>query len=240
MIIDSVDDFKGVARNLAFSFALYSGQMCTAPQNVYVPRDGIKTADGHMSFDEVAAGLAQAVDKLTADPAKAVELTGAIQSTATLQRIDEARGLGMPVLSDSRRLAHPDFGDAQVQTPLLLQADAGNGAILREWFGPIVFVVATDSTDHSIQLARQTVLDHGALTLSAYTTDDAVARQVQKAAEQSGVSLSLNLTGPVFVNQTAAFSDFHGTGANPAANAALCDSAYVSNRFRVVQTRWHA
>ncbi len=240
VIIDSVDDFKGVARNLAFSFALYSGQMCTAPQNVYVPRDGIKTADGHMSFDEVAAGLAQAVDKLTADPAKAVELTGAIQSTATLQRIDEARGLGMPVLSDSRRLAHPEFGDAQVQTPLLLQADAGNGAILREWFGPIVFVVATDSTDHSIQLARQTVLDHGALTLSAYTTDDAVARQVQKAAEQSGVSLSLNLTGPVFVNQTAAFSDFHGTGANPAANAALCDSAYVSNRFRVVQTRWHA
>src|SRR5690606_14064760 len=100
-IIDSVDDFKGVARILAFAFALYSGQMSTAPQNVYVPRDGIKTADGHMSFDEVAAGLAQAVDKLTADPAKAVELTGAIQSTATLHRIDEARGLGMPVLSDS-------------------------------------------------------------------------------------------------------------------------------------------
>src|SRR5690606_1526667 len=73
VIIDSVDDFKSVARNLAFSFALYSGQMCTAPQNVYVPRGGIKTADGHMSFDEVAAGLAQAVEKLTADPAKAVE-----------------------------------------------------------------------------------------------------------------------------------------------------------------------
>ncbi|PLC54930.1 phenylacetic acid degradation protein PaaN [Pollutimonas nitritireducens] len=240
VIIDSVDDFKGVARNLAFSFSLYSGQMCTAPQNVYVPRDGIKTAEGHMTFDEVAAGLAQAVDKLTADPAKAVELTGAIQSTATLHRIDEARGLGMPVLSDSRRLDHPQFRDAQVQTPLLLKADAGNAAILREWFGPIVFIVATDSTEQSIELARQTVIDHGALTLSAYTTDDGVARQVQKAAEQSGVSLSLNLTGPVFVNQTAAFSDFHGTGANPAANAALSDSAYVANRFRVVQTRWHA
>ena len=53
----------------------------------------------------------------------------------------------------------------------------------------------------------------------------------------SGVSLSLNLTGAVFVNQTAAFSDFHGTGANPAANAALSDSAFVANRFRVVQTR---
>src|SRR3546814_9283645 len=107
------------------------------------------------------------------------------------------------------------------------------------WFGPIVFVVATDSTDSSITLARDTVVEHGALTLAAYTTDDAVARKVEKAAERAGVSLSLNLTGGVFVNQTAAFSDFHGTGANPAANAALSDTAYVANRFRVVQTRWH-
>ena len=76
-------------------------------------------------------------------------------------------------------------------------------------------------------------------TVGATATDEAVARQVQDAAEVAGVALSLNLTGAVFVNQTAAFSDFHGTGANPAANAALSDSAYVSNRFRVVQTRRH-
>ena len=48
-----------------------------------------------------------------------------------------------------------------------------------------------------------------------------------------------NLTGQVFVNQTAAFSDFHGTGANPAANAAYADAAFISNRFRVVTTRRH-
>jgi hypothetical protein len=83
------------------------------------------------------------------------------------------------------------------------------------------------------------VQEHGALSLSVYTTDPKVAEQAREAAEESGVALSLNLTGAVFVNQTAAFSDFHGTGANPAANAALSDSAFVSNRFRVVQTRWH-
>jgi len=44
----------------------------------------------------------------------------------------------------------------------------------------------------------------------------------------------------VFVNQSAAFSDFHGTGANPAANAALTDGAFVASRFRVVQSRRHA
>ena len=43
----------------------------------------------------------------------------------------------------------------------------------------------------------------------------------------------------MFVNQTAAFSDFHGTGANPAANAAYTDAAFVAPRFRVVATRRH-
>jgi hypothetical protein len=44
----------------------------------------------------------------------------------------------------------------------------------------------------------------------------------------------------VFVNQSAAFSDYHGTGANPAANAALIDGAFVAQRFRIVQSRRHA
>ena len=239
VIIDSVEDIKAVARNLAFSFALYSGQMCTAPQNVYVPRDGIKTAGGHMSFDEVAQALGQAVERMVSDPAKAVELTGAIQSEATAQRIDKARELGLPVLCDSRPLEHPQFPEARVRTPLLLKADASDTRIFQEWFGPIAFVVATDSTEHSIKLAQDTVVSHGALTLSGYTTDPGIAERMRKAAERAGVALSLNLTGGVFVNQTAAFSDFHGTGANPAANAALSDSAFVANRFRVVQTRWH-
>lgn len=239
VIIDSVEDIKSVARNLAFSFALYSGQMCTAPQNVYVPRDGIHTNEGHMSFDEVANALAQSVERMVSDPAKAVELTGAIQNEGTAKRIDDARALGLPVLCDSKALEHPQFAGACVRTPLVLKADASDERIFQEWFGPIVFIVATDSTEHSIALARDTVQQHGALTLSGYTTDDQVATDMRKAAERAGVSLSLNLTGGVFVNQTAAFSDFHGTGANPAANAALSDSAFVANRFRVVQTRWH-
>ena len=239
VIIDSAADLKGVARNLAFSLALYSGQMCTAPQNIYVPRDGIQTPEGRVSFDEVAAALGAAVDKLGADAAKAVELTGAIQNEGIVERIEKARALGLPVVADSKTLTHPQFENARVRTPLLLRAEAGNPAISQEWFGPIAFVVATDSTAHSIQIARDSVIEHGALSLSAYTTSNEVAEQVQEAAEEAGVSLSLNLTGAVFVNQTAAFSDFHGTGANPAANAALSDSAYVSNRFRVVQTRRH-
>ena len=240
IIIDSAEDIKGVARNIAFSLALYSGQMCTAPQNIYVPASGIHTAAGHVSFDEVAAAIASSVQKLMSDPSKAVEVTGAIQNAATEARIAEALALGLPVLADSQLLAHPQFPDARVRTPLILRASSNDAAISKEWFGPIAFVVATDSTAHSIEIATQMVQQHGALSLAGYTTDPVVRAEMQEAAEIAGVALSLNLTGAVFVNQTAAFSDFHGTGANPAANAALSDSAFVANRFRVVQTRWHA
>src|SRR5690348_941044 len=33
IVIDGATDFKGLVRNIAFSLSLYTGQMCTAPQN---------------------------------------------------------------------------------------------------------------------------------------------------------------------------------------------------------------
>ncbi|MBC8642699.1 phenylacetic acid degradation protein PaaN [Caballeronia sp. EK] len=240
IVIDSVDDMKAAARNIAFSLALYSGQMCTAPQNIYVPRDGIRTADGQLSFDDVAKALASAVEKLVSDPARAVEFMGAIQNEGVVERVAEARKLG-DVLLDSQSLAHPAFPDARVHTPLVLKLDArtDEAKFTKEWFGPISFIVATDSTAQSLELAGSIARTHGALTLSVYSTDDKVIEAAHEAAIEGGVALSINLTGGVFVNQTAAFSDFHGTGANPAANAALSDAAFVSNRFRVVQSRIH-
>lgn len=240
VVIDSADDIKAAARNIAFSLALYSGQMCTAPQNIYIPRDGVRTAEGTLSFDDTAAAITSAVEKLVADPARAVEILGAIQNDGVMRRIDEARTLGR-VLVDSGTLEHPQFPEARVRTPLLLQLDAAKDAttFTHEWFGPIAFLIATDSTAQSLELAGSIARDHGALTLSVYSTDDAVIDAAHEASIQGGVALSINLTGGVFVNQSAAFSDFHGTGANPAANSALTDAAFVANRFRVVQSRGH-
>jgi phenylacetic acid degradation protein paaN len=240
IIVDSVDDMKAVARNVAFSLALYTGQMCTAPQNIYVPRNGIDTAEGHLSFDEVARALSEAVQKLVGDPARAVEILGAVVNDGVAQRIEAARGLGA-VLLDSQAIAHPEFKDARIRTPLLVKLDAKDDAkYLKEWFGPIAFVIATDGTQQSLDIARRAVKQHGALTLSLYSKNPAVTESAIAVAEDAGVALSINLTGGVFVNQSAAFSDFHGTGANPAANAALTDSAFVASRFRVVQHRMHA
>jgi phenylacetic acid degradation protein paaN len=240
IVIDSVDDLKAAVRNIAFSLALYSGQMCTAPQNIYIPRTGVRTPEGVLDFDTVAQAIADAVQKLTSDPARAVDLIGAIQNPQIVERIARARTLGQ-VLLDSQALTHPSFPDARVHTPLLLKLDTATDSdkYTGEWFGPIAFVIAADSSLAALGLAGDIAAEHGALTLSVYSTDEAVLAAAHEASLSGGVALSINLTGAVFVNQSAAFSDFHGTGANPAANAALTDAAFVANRFRVVQSRVH-
>jgi phenylacetic acid degradation protein paaN len=213
--------------------------MCTAPQNIYIPAGGIRTAEGTASFDAVAAAIAEGVQKLLGDAARAVEVLGAVQNDAVLARIDAARALG-PVVLDSQPIAHPAYPQAAIRTPLIVRLEAAErDKYLAEWFGPIAFVIRTRDTAESLAIARDTAKRHGALTLSLYSTDDGVVAQAIDVAEDAGVALSINLTGGVFVNQSAAFSDFHGTGANPAANAALTDAAYVASRFRVVQSRRH-
>jgi phenylacetic acid degradation protein paaN len=239
IIIDSTNDLKGMARNIAFSLALYSGQMCTAPQNIYIPERGIDTAEGHLSFDQVVSALGDGINKLLGDPARAVEVLGAIQNDSILRRIDQARGLG-EVVTESKPLEHPQFKDACIRTPLLLKTKAQEESkFMREHFGPISFAIATSGTPESLAIARRGAIEHGALTMSVYSTDPAVLEQAEDIAADAGVSLSCNLTGGVFVNQSAAFSDFHGTGANPAANSSLTDTAFVASRFRVTQSRAH-
>jgi len=237
VVIDSTADFKGLANNLAFSLSLYSGQMCTTPQNIFIPKDGIQSESGTMSFDDVAKGIATAVDKLLGDPARAAELLGAIQNKAALGRIETAATQGDIVLA-SRALAHPQFKDATVRTPILVKVDRGREDVYsQEMFGPIAYVVATANTADS--LSRASTITHlkGAITAALYSTDGKVIEQAMDAAAECGVALSVNLTGGIFVNQSAAFSDYHASGCNPAANASLTDSAFVAPRFHVVQAR---
>ena len=71
IVIHSTPSFKGMCNNIAFSLSLYSGQMCTAPQNIYVPRAGIDSDEGHKSLDDVTKGIAGAVEKLVGAPERA-------------------------------------------------------------------------------------------------------------------------------------------------------------------------
>ncbi len=240
VVLDSTDSFKGMCFNLAFSLALYSGQMCTAPQNIYLPGDGIETDEGHKSVDDVIAGLSKAFDKLVGDDARAVELLGGVVNDGILERLSAVKSSGASVVIESREVTHPAYADAVVRTPTVAVLDVSDtSTYAHEWFGPVSYVITTGSTQESIEIFRRTVIEHGAMTASVYSTDPQVVEQTRIAALDAGVALSENLTGQVFVNQSAAFSDFHGTGANPAANSTYTDGAYVASRFRFVQSRRH-
>ena len=239
VVVDSTTDFRAMCQNLAFSFALYSGQMCTAPQNVYLPADGIETDEGRKSAAEVGAGIEAALGRLLGDDARAVELLGGVVNDGVLERL-EAAGAQGNVLVASRPVTHPSYAEATVRTPTLVSLTAADRDVYEtECFGPVAYLIATSGTPESVELFRDTVQRHGAMTASVYSASEEVLDSVRDAALDAGVALSENLLGGVFVNQSAAFSDFHGTGANPAANASYTDGAYVASRFRVVQSRRH-
>jgi phenylacetic acid degradation protein paaN len=239
VVVDSTASFGAMCQNLAFSFALYTGQMCTAPQNVYLPAAGIETDEGVKSPADVAAGIGAAFDKLLGDDARAVELLGGVVNDGVLMRLESAGSRG-EVYVTSRTVTHPAYADATVRTPTVIGLTSADSDVYEaECFGPVAYLIATSGTDESIRLFRDTVQRHGAMTASVYSTSDTVIEQMRDAALDAGVALSENLLGGVFVNQSAAYSDFHGTGANPAANASYTDGAYVASRFRVVQSRRH-
>jgi phenylacetic acid degradation protein paaN len=237
VVLDSTDDFKGLCGNLAFSLALYTGQMCTAPQNIFVPEGGLATPEGRKSFDEVAQALKAALDRLLGDPERAAAILGCVQNPAILERVEQARGLGR-IVRDAAPVAVPGFPEARAVSPLVVAVEAEDEAAYRtEWFGPISLLIRTASTEDAIRRAAASAKAHGAITASLHATDERVIAAASDAFARAGVALSVNLTGGIHVNQSAAFSDYHGSGANPAGNASLTDTAFVANRFRVATVR---
>jgi len=235
VVVASTDDFAGMCANLAFSLSLYSGQMCTSPQDIFVPGEGIETDQGHKSFDEVASGIAGAVDRLLGDPARAAGICGALASPAIAERVGALAGDGK-VVRPSAPLQNQT--GARTATPLILAVESGKTEAYREErFGPVSYLVASPGAAAAIQEAAGLARERGAITAAVYATDEATLAAAERAFAAAGVSLSCNLVGNIFVNQSAAFSDYHASGANPAANASLTDLAFVAKRFRVAAVR---
>ena len=237
VIMESMQDPKAVFGNLAFSFSLYSGQMCTAPQNIFVPAEGIKTAEGHLSYDEVVNGLSNAVKGLAENPKMGAFVLGAIQNDTTRNRVVETLGAqgNAPLTAE---VSHPEFPDARLQTPTVIGIDASESTWKHECFGPLVFVVKTESKDHSLELAAEMSTEKGAITCLCYSTDEQYMNAVEETMNATFTPVSFNFTGAAFVNQHAAFSDFHVSGGNPSGNATFTDSLYINRRFVWVGNRF--
>lgn len=241
VILDSVADAQPVFGNLAFAASLYSGQMCTAPQNIFVPETGIATAAGNLSFDDVVAGISAAVKGLAENPKMGAGTLGAIQNDITAKRVADVSNGGAQMAAASLHVENTEFPDARTASPVVMVVDQNDTQHWQhECFGPILFVVKTRNSQESLRLASTSAQNLGAITCQCYTTSDAYAQEVEMAMNTVFTPVSFNFVGAAFVNQHAAFSDFHVTGGNPSGNASFTDSQYVNRRFVWVGNRYMA
>ena len=236
VLIHSTAAFEGMCGNIAMAASLYSGQMCTAPQNIFLPADGIETEQGVKTFDEVVEGLRLAFDNIATNPKMAAGVLGALQSDATLERIKtvSTEAVGISVL-ESQAVANAEFAHARIASPLLRVLDAAENHddFQEELFGPIVNIIKTADFEEALALAVHVAAEHGAISCGAYATSELAQAEIADAmAFEAFTPVAFNLTTPFYLmNQNAAFSDFHVSGGNPSGNAALVDPAYVNRRF---------
>lgn len=236
VIVESTRNLRGLLDALAQGICLFSSQMCTSPQNIFVPQTGIQTDEGLISAETFADRLVAAIDELVADPAHAAATCGALQSTRVSETIALARRRA-EVLREPQPYAHPEHTEARTATPLLLREHQPHEVSRREWFGPVAFVLPVADRDAALELAARDIRELGSIAAYLYTTDEGYLAEVETAFSRAGGSFACNLFGHRPINFTAAYSDYHVSGLNPAGNASLTDLAFVANRFRIVQSK---
>lgn len=239
VLIDSVEDFKKVAQNLALSASLYSGQMCTAPQNIYISKEGINTPEGNISYDDAVSHISAAIKGLCEHPKMGAGTLGAIQNDYTSKRIESLKSGNGTLVLDNLEVINEEFKDARVKTPIVLTVDSTDKeSYLKECFGPVLIIVKTNSLDESLDLMAQSAKDHGAITCLAYSTDTEKCSEIENRMNKAFTPVSFNFTGAALVNSHAAFSDFHVTGGNPAGNATFTNAEYINKRVVWVGNRY--
>lgn len=245
VVLESCGDLDTMARSLATTLCMFSAQMCTSPQNIYIPEQGIRVGKGSearlASFDEVAEKIAASVAALTGEPKRAAMILAAIQADTTLDLLRDMTAQGKAhgrVLLEPRPYPHPEFPGARTSTPLMLAVTTAERPLYAaERFGPISFCIRVKDAADALAQATADVRAHGGLTAFLYSTDPGFIAAAEAAYAVAGAQLTCNLTGPMPLNFAAAYSDYHVTGLNPAGNASLTDQAFVASRFRIVQSR---
>ncbi|GAA5317356.1 MAG: phenylacetic acid degradation protein PaaN [Candidatus Pelagadaptatus aseana] len=240
VVIESTDNFAGMCKAIAHSLCQASAQMCTSVQNIHIPAEGIIADGKHISFDDVAKGLVNAVENHLADPKNAAFLCGTLVSNDIYQSIERLRSEGHErgkILRDSGPYDNPGFPNARTATPLMIAVTQSESDLYREeLFGPISFLIKGDSAENCLDAAIRDARERGAITSHVYSVDQDFLETAQDAYNNAGASVACNLIG-MPINFAAAYSDYHVTGLNPAGNACLTDLAFVASRFRIVQRK---
>ena len=242
VVLESVNDLDAALDAVAQSLSMFSAQMCTAAQNIWVGPSGVATSAGMVPVDEVCRRLDAAIQRLLTDPERAIGLCGTLQNPGVLSTIDDVRtqahGRALEVVTDSQAIPSETWPKARTATPLVVRCTHAERALYgHEHFGPIGFVIEAKSTQHALECATRDARERGSIASYAYAVDPARQEAIIDAFATAGASVGINLLRQRPINFTAAFSDFHVTGLNPAGTACLTDLAFVARRFRVVQAK---
>ena len=241
VLVESTDNLPGMARAIAHSLCQASAQMCTSVQNIFVPADGIAVNGERVTFDAVKTAIVDAVDDHLSDTKQAAFLCGALVNDGVEQLVAKMREAGRQqgtILRDSTTYQHPDFTNPRTGTPLIIELDATAHELYgEERFGPVSFIIRSDSAAAALQQATADVRARGAITSHIYSVDADFLATAQDAYQIAGASVACNLIG-MPINFAAAYSDYHVTGLTAAGNACLTDLAFVAGRFRIVQSKW--
>lgn len=237
VVIESCADLAAMAAAIAHSLCQASAQMCTSVQNIHIPAGGIVAGTEPVSFDQVAAAIVAAVEKHLQNPQV---LCGTLVDDNIVATIERYRGLADQhgrLLRDSATLHYPEFPRARTASPLILEVTEAAREIYRdEIFGPVSFIIKSETVENCLRDATTNARECGAITSHVYSTDSDFLDRAEAAYHNAGASVACNLTG-MPINFAAAYSDYHVTGLNPAGNACLADLAFVASRFRIVQSK---
>jgi acyl-CoA reductase-like NAD-dependent aldehyde dehydrogenase len=137
------------------------------------------------------------------------------------------------------QVVNPEFTDARIMTPSVVAiTEQDRNLWNKECFGPIMFIVKVENASKALELAAFNAENKGAITCLCYSTNEAYCSEVEEKMNAVFTPVSFNFTGAAFVNQHAAFSDFHVTGGNPSGNATFTDALFINRRFVWVGNRY--
>ena len=237
VVLESTANYPGLLRNLMLSISMFAGRMCTSPRVVFTSREGIGTPNGAVNTADFDEQLMQSFERMFHDVPRSCDFLGAMRPSEFHALIEGAAALG-DVVVESKLLEHPDFPGAEVRTPLVVRVRADQtDAYMHEWFGPIVFLVECETISEALTRAVMVAREKGAITALLHSTDAGTCLAAEEAFAASGATLCLNFTGGAYMNTSTPFSDFHVSGLNPSGNGTLVDSAFVAERFRVIETK---
>ncbi len=241
VVFHSADDFEKAAGAVVRAMTTFSSQMCTAPQNFYVPKSGVRSGDRTIPYEEAVDIIAGAVDRIVGDNTLGHAIAATVQAESTLDNVRAMTERGERegrVVRPSSPIANPDFPDARTASPVLIETPAENEDLYgEERFGPIGFIIPVEDGAEGVARATRQAKTRGAIASYLYSTDEGFIETALPDYVDAGASVSVNIEGGMPVNFMAAYSDYHVTGLNPAGNASLTDLAFVAPRFRVVQMR---